>query len=260
MSVVRLVILSTAIAGGDGEMPLGLPAIYDAIEQTASYAQNVVVVPRSEVLSTGLDDRLRRCGTDVACTSRALTEARIDRALFLVVNLRTTPALITFRALEARSQRELASRTTSCDRDCDLEAMLRHEAGAILEKSGHRMLGRLSVETVPADANVRIEPNRSVALARGGFYRMPPGRYTVRVSLDDYVETATTAIVLQQRETSAHLRLEPEPLITDSPAFWGAIAGFVVVGASAVLGVMFANPRKDFVFCPDIDRDDCMPQ
>lgn len=260
MSVVRLVILSTAIAGADGELPVGLPAIYDAIEQTASYAQDVVLVPRSEVLSSGLDYRVRACGADINCTTTALTAQRIDRALFLVVNSRATPALITFRALEVKTRRELATRTTLCDRGCDLEATLRSDARAILEAIGHRMRGRLIVETIPPEASVAIEPSSSDLRSGAGAYHLPPGRYAVRASLDDYVETATVATVIPQRETLVHLRLEPEPGLTSSPLFWGTIVGVVVLGAATALAVSYANARKDFFFCPDIEPGDCGPR
>lgn len=244
MELLRLVILSSAITGGEGDLPVGASAIYDAIEQTASYADGVVTVSRSELLSTGLDEKLRECGANLDCVCRELQAAKIDRALFAIVNLRTTPSLIAFRVLEASTKRELASSTSRCERGCDLEAILRLDAGAILEKVGHRIHGRLSVETVPPDAKLSIEPSADVQQLRAGLYAMPGGSYAISAGLENFVNTSTQAIVFRQKETQLYLKLEPEPRIVESPWLWLGIGATIAAGAAAVLAVVLHDERR----------------
>lgn len=239
-----MVILSSAITGGEGDLPVGAAAIYDTIEQTVAYAEGVIAVPRSEMLSTGLDERVRECGANVDCVGDELRAAQIDRALFAIVNLRTTPSLIAFRVLEASSKRELASSTSHCERGCDLEAILRRDAGAILEKVGHRMRGRLSVETVPPNAQVSIEPNAGVQLLRAGVYAMPAGPYAITAGLEDFADTSTRAIVARQKETQLYLKLEPEPGVAESPWLWLGIGATVAAGAAIALAVALREPGR----------------
>lgn len=252
---MRLVILSTAIAGRDAEPPVELDAISGAIEHAVSFAEKVTVVPRADVLRSGLDDRLRRCGSDLDCASIELGQERIDRALYVVVNFTSYPWLISMRLVDADSGAELSRALGSCD-GCELEALLRSKAAAMLEQGGHVLGGRLNVETAPANAEVQIEPRTSIIGGNQGSLLVLPGEYGIAAALEDHVSTSTRAVVLALSETRVALQLEPETSVFVSPALWIAIGAVAVIGGGIALAVSL-RPEDKVIFCPGSSDEAC---
>jgi hypothetical protein len=219
----------------------------------AGFAAGVQTVPRAELSERALDEALRNCGADARCLSVRLEERSIDLAALVVVNLSSSPPLITLRLLRTQGAKVLAERAVSAPREGPpvLDVVSR-ELASLLESGGYPVLGRVNVETNPENTNVRFEASGVVQHA-ASIFLVPPGVHRVSLGADDHESASTSIRVERLKESTLAVRLEPEPALYERWWFW-TIAGAAVVTAVAGTLVLARDPGRLRLCQHDVDE------
>lgn len=230
VALLRLAILTSVLARGDVDPELNAINLDAACARVAGFVAGISPTARADIEERGLDEELRECGSDARCISTRLEARQIDLAALVVVNLATTPPLLTMRLVSTDGGRVLSERASAVPKNVQIKDAVSAEFAVLLERGGHPVLGRVNVDAAPANAIVRIESARE-SLA-GSVFLLPPGEHRVSIDADGYAETSTAVRVERMRESQLVLALEPESSVFGEWWFW-MIVGGAAVAASA---------------------------
>lgn len=251
--LLRLVILTSVIAGGDDEGEIDPASLFDVTAHAASCAIGVEVVPRAELLS--IEDDLRECAAELACIARTLRDRKVDLALSIIADIRTRPQAVTSQLIDSRSGavigRKFMELDPSSPKRAALESALASEVNALFEGTGHPIGGRVIVETTPGDASVAVG---DALPATANTFTVVPGQYVVLAKKPGYEDAHAPVTVVRGAETKVAMHLEPSSSVIESPWLWLGVAGAAAGAVTAVLLIANSGMR---CHCIGSDPDDC---
>lgn len=245
--LVRLVILSSVIAGPSDDAEIDTASLFDAAVRSAGYAIGIELVPRARILADHFEDDLRACAGEVSCMARRARAADAALVLVVVAETRTSPAVITAELVDAEVseviERKLVELDVSMPKRKALDAALAKLAAVLFSKSGHPIGGRLIVEPTPADATIALDPEaRANALAMNTF-TLAPGTYRVTAKKPGYEDAIARASVVPASDVRVPIQLEETTSIIRSPWLWMAV-GSAVVGTATAFVIAGAHDRR----------------
>jgi hypothetical protein len=214
-----------------------------AIRKVARFAAGLAPIdPASR--RPGDEQAFVQCGADASCIGARLEGQDADLGLFLVVNLATTPPLITGRIIDSHGT---VLKSIARDLAGDLMEQVVSAVTELFEGSGHAVGGRLWVEPDPHDAQVGLEGNPELESSMPGSFLVPAGTYHLIASKDGYASTTTLATVARMEDAHTRLTLAESRTMFASP--WAWVIGAVAIAGGAVAIAVALRREGPSTFC-----------
>lgn len=243
----RLAVLPIVLEGEHGSATIS--AIYDDVAAAASMRLGLRVISNEEMFAAseeGLGDRVRDCGSDIACVAARLRSFNARLGMVVVLDFSSKPALIRLQLLDTDDSRLVQASVGEVSGDkAELSANIRKRAGELLEAARYTRAGRVLVEVSPPNARVSLDgvepdpgtPNR---------FTVAPGSYTAIAALDGWGSQKSAVTVQSGEEAKVRLELSEETSLLESPWLWAAI-GVVAIGS--VITVVTVTDKDPRVLC-----------
>jgi hypothetical protein len=241
----RLAVLPIVVAGDEGSASIS--DLHGAVASSARLRPGLRVLTAEELFlasQEGVLEKVRDCGSDVACIGARLRSLETQLGLVVLLNFQLAPPLLSLRLLDAEAGRELGRAVGELaadeSRGTGLSARLASETASVLERAGFREGALLRVEVEPETAAITID---GAERERGApnIFILAPGPHTIEARLDGHDPARASSVLARGEEQRVRLWLEPQTSLFASPWFW-TIVGAVAVG-SAVTAAALAYDR-----------------
>jgi hypothetical protein len=230
----RSLVVITAVNPKETESLTAL-ALRAAIEEVVDHHLGIEPLEPDGAVE-GAQESLRRCGSEVGCMAARLAQSGADQGLVVAVSL--DAALLSLTLIDARAGgRAPAVRTRDLD-GVEAAAVLvlaSREAAALLEAASFPPAARVAVDVRPAGARLSLPSTPLAEHARGGAFRVPPGRHFVHAEADGHQPADAEVIAIAGGDLTVALVLEPTESLLASPWTWAIAAAFVAGSAAAVV-------------------------
>ena len=195
---------------------------------------------------------LSRCGSDLACSRKALAAAALDVVCVVDVDLTESLATVTVLDAERGLWGARTLRLAYTDDRSILEQVL-PAARQLFDERGLPALARLVVRTVPQEAVVTVvgsaaDPHEPSA------WRGPGGVAEISVTAPGYQPHARAVTLRPDHTLEVVVTLEPEDTLWSTPWPWVAIGA---AAAAAVAGVVVASQLGGTCGCLELVEGSC---
>ncbi|MCC7385660.1 MAG: hypothetical protein IT384_27675 [Deltaproteobacteria bacterium] len=254
--VDRLAVLPIIAAGPNGDASLS--SVINDVSQAAAFRLGLRLLSDEEmfVASAEVGERVRNCGSDIACIADRLRAFDARYGLVVVVNMTVQPPLIGLQLIDTDERRLVGeSLGQLAPEDSGISKAIQARARKIFDEAGYNQAGRVVVEVQPPQAKVTIgdfSPDEGAP----NVFTVPPGHYEVRAQLDGYGGASEQAVAIGGQETKVGLILEEESSFFGSPWFWVGLGAVAAGGATAA--VIAAQPTSRCV-CVVFQGQGCGP-
>lgn len=238
-----LAVVPVIVDGEHGHATIS--SIYDDVASSVARVIGLRLISSEEMFAhdSGATTRVLDCGAEVMCLADRLRGFDARLGLVVVVNLRDQPPLVALRLVDTEARRMLADAVGPLDAgESDVSSAIRSRVSTLLASAGHPIAARVVVKPMPANAVVSIAgvmPERGSTNA----FRIPPGRYIVKGTLDGFVSRAIEIDATSGADIDVSMMLEPESSIFASPWLW-AIVGAVVLAGTTTAVIIATEPSR----------------